>query len=248
MSTVSALGSKRLLPALAGKAECRSEPLGLARDYMRISREFIHEHRTARGGWTHAQCHALGESWPPSKGWIERAISKDLTQEQIGDFMRFKSRAQSKKENRRARSENKRLVKAAQVEALSVKLRAGNNWGSPPPSKAVRGRKAIDPNSPEFLESYEWRSLRMEVLAKYGPVCMCCGATREDGEKMHVDHIKPRRKRPDLALTFDNLQVLCGTCNQGKGNWDETDWRPVENETLTHLGDWTFKELMARVK
>jgi 5-methylcytosine-specific restriction endonuclease McrA len=115
------------------------------------------------------------------------------------------------------------------IKEKGADFKSGNaQWVQPsaPSQRPIKSR--IDPNSPEFLESYEWRSLRMEVLAKYGPVCMCCGATREDGEKMHVDHIKPRRKRPDLALIFDNLQVLCGTCNHGKGNWDETDWRPVE--------------------
>lgn len=115
-------------------------------------------------------------------------------------------------------------TKAPAVAALEAKLAAGNNWSSPSP----KARRGIDPNGPEFLDSYEWKALRMKVLTKYGPVCMCCGATRADGEQMHVDHIKPRRKRPDLALVFDNLQVLCGTCNHGKGNWDETDWRPVE--------------------
>lgn len=81
----------------------------------------------------------------------------------------------------------------------------------------------------EFLESYEWRKLRMEVIKHYGPVCMCC---RSETNPIHVDHIKPRKKRPDLALDFDNLQILCNECNHGKGNWDETDWRPKEEEYL----------------
>jgi 5-methylcytosine-specific restriction endonuclease McrA len=54
---------------------------------------------------------------------------------------------------------------------------------------------------------------------------MCCGASPKDGIRVHVDHIKPRRDFPELALTFDNLQVLCEVCNHGKGNWDQTDWR-----------------------
>lgn len=96
----------------------------------------------------------------------------------------------------------------------------------PPPPNFQK--PAIDPNGPDFINSYAWRALRMKVLVKYGRVCMCCGATPDNStEIMNVDHIKPRRNRPDLALDFNNLQVLCGTCNHGKSSWDETDWRPV---------------------
>jgi 5-methylcytosine-specific restriction endonuclease McrA len=80
-------------------------------------------------------------------------------------------------------------------------------------------------NSDSFLESYEWRRLRMQALKKYGARCQCCGATPADGAKMNVDHIKPRRIFPQLALDLTNLQVLCAECNHGKGNWDMTDWR-----------------------
>lgn len=76
-----------------------------------------------------------------------------------------------------------------------------------------------------FLTSYEWRKLRMEALKKYGPKCMCCGATPATGAVMNVDHIKPRKLFPELALELSNLQILCHECNHGKGNWDQSDWR-----------------------
>lgn len=79
--------------------------------------------------------------------------------------------------------------------------------------------------SDKFLESYEWRRVRMVALKKYGPRCQCCGATPATGAVMNVDHIKPRRLFPELALDVDNLQLLCHVCNHGKGNWDMTDWR-----------------------
>lgn len=85
-----------------------------------------------------------------------------------------------------------------------------------------------DVNSLAFLESYEWRRLRMQVLVKRGARCECCGATPKDGVRMHVDHIKPRRLFPALALEESNLQILCEACNHGKGNWDQTDWRAPE--------------------
>ena len=104
----------------------------------------------------------------------------------------------------------------------------------PRPKKAATGfaprtrMYGVDPRSDEFLLSYEWRAVRMKVLAKFGARCQCCGATPKDGVRMHVDHIKPRKFFPELALEITNLQVLCEVCNHGKGNWDETDWRPSE--------------------
>lgn len=87
-------------------------------------------------------------------------------------------------------------------------------------------KKATFATTDAFLLSYEWRRVRMQVLKKHGARCQCCGATANDGLRMHVDHIKPRKLFPELALSLDNLQVLCEECNHGKGNWDETDWRP----------------------
>ncbi len=88
-----------------------------------------------------------------------------------------------------------------------------------------RTKKDKDVNSVAFLRGYEWRKLRMTILKKYGARCQCCGQTAQDGITINIDHIKPRKKYPELALTEDNLQVLCHECNHGKGNWDETDWR-----------------------
>lgn len=84
----------------------------------------------------------------------------------------------------------------------------------------------VDVASDAFLSTFEWRKVRMEALKKYGPRCQCCGATPADGAVMNVDHIKPRKKWPSLALDVNNLQILCHECNHGKGNWDDTDWRP----------------------
>jgi 5-methylcytosine-specific restriction endonuclease McrA len=67
----------------------------------------------------------------------------------------------------------------------------------------------------------------MQALKKYGTKCMCCGATPATGAVMNVDHIKPRKLWPSLALDINNLQILCHDCNHGKGNWDMTDWRNV---------------------
>jgi len=71
----------------------------------------------------------------------------------------------------------------------------------------------------------EWANLRELVFITYGKVCMKCGSTK----RIHVDHIKPVSKYPELSLSFRNLQVLCSFCNISKGNRHETDYRPKFN-------------------
>jgi 5-methylcytosine-specific restriction endonuclease McrA len=85
-------------------------------------------------------------------------------------------------------------------------------------SPAPQGEQYRYANSPDFLRSFEWRQLRFQALQKYGRRCQCCGSTPESGAIMHVDHVKSRRSRPELALDINNLQVLCADCNHGKGN------------------------------
>jgi 5-methylcytosine-specific restriction endonuclease McrA len=83
----------------------------------------------------------------------------------------------------------------------------------------------------EFYASWEWRTLRMQVIKEFGARCKCCGATPGDVDisgkpvRIVVDHIKPISKHWELRLSKDNLVPLCDECNQGKGAWDETDWR-----------------------
>ena len=79
--------------------------------------------------------------------------------------------------------------------------------------------------SKNFLNSPEWLEIRYQVLAKYPRICMLCGA---HGPKVtiQVDHIKPKIKYPELALDFNNLQLLCRECNLGKSYKNEDDFRP----------------------
>lgn len=88
-----------------------------------------------------------------------------------------------------------------------------------------RNHRGVQVASDQFLLTFEWRKVRMLALKRYGARCQCCGASPADGAVMNVDHIKPRKIFPNLALDVDNLQVLCHECNHGKGNWDMTDWR-----------------------
>lgn len=106
--------------------------------------------------------------------------------------------------------------------------------------KAIKGgsRKA---KSNAFYASWEWKQARYEALKLHGRQCMCCGWSPEPGSKGHlcVDHIKPRSKFPALALDVSNLQVLCNSCNMGKSNIHQDDfrseWHGEEEEELDPL-------------
>jgi hypothetical protein len=80
----------------------------------------------------------------------------------------------------------------------------------------------------KFYVSEEWRKLRYKVLKKFKGCCCLCGRSyQKNGVVIHVDHIKPRSKYPELELDEDNLQLLCEDCNLGKSNRDSIDWRPI---------------------
>lgn len=96
--------------------------------------------------------------------------------------------------------------------------------------------------SPAFYRSEEWRIVRFQALKDSRGCCDLCGRSQRDhGVVLHVDHIRPRSKFPELALCLANLQILCEDCNLGKGNRDDTDWRPKERteaENVIDLTDW----------
>lgn len=94
-------------------------------------------------------------------------------------------------------------------------------------SNKLQARQVENDKVTAFYKSYEWRRLRYTIIKQYGPTCMACGATNK---VIHVDHIKPLRKYWHLRLESTNLQVLCEECNHGKGNWDETDFRPKKRK------------------
>lgn len=93
--------------------------------------------------------------------------------------------------------------------------------------------------SNEFLNSDEWCRVRYEAMLAQKKrtglsyiFCECCGYTSQKNSYMHVDHIKPRYKYPQLQLDPNNLQILCKACNFGKGAYDETDWRETKNPSF----------------
>ena len=64
----------------------------------------------------------------------------------------------------------------------------------------------------------EYQNRRMANDAEHAKVtrAMRCGRGKEDGVKLHVDHIVPVSRGGKSVM--GNLQTLCEDCNCGKGN------------------------------
>lgn len=62
---------------------------------------------------------------------------------------------------------------------------------------------------------------RREILERGGHKCALCGATRESGVALQIDHIRPRSKGGES--TIENGQILCGPHNYKKKTYDQTE-------------------------
>ena len=67
-----------------------------------------------------------------------------------------------------------------------------------------------------------FKRLRYPVLKANNFKCCACNSTEAE---LHIDHIKPVSKYPELAFDINNLQVLCKDCNLSKSNKFEDDLR-----------------------
>lgn len=105
------------------------------------------------------------------------------------------------------------------------------------PKKAMKEPKVKAAPKDGFYSSWEWKQVRYEALAKFAHRCQCCGWQPGDTERGYlvVDHIKPRRKFPELALDVNNTQILCNDCNMGKGHIYHDDFRRLDEAYKTML-------------
>ena len=64
-----------------------------------------------------------------------------------------------------------------------------------------------------FYGSKEWKDLRVQALVRDGYRCVLCGISIAGYKQSRVDHVIPRKQRPDLALVLGNLRSLCVPCD-----------------------------------
>lgn len=210
----------------SGKSHGVLLTLGVGIDWRKVmilvTAEFIRAGKPAIGAWCAAQLKLIGVSWPPVAGWIDRTDAQGVMIDDLSAdlFLGYAAGTVTKSQIRRHNSGKAGVLVRGAVDRSDETPR--NRKKKLDAKKAEAEFFASD----GFLRSAEWKFTRYEALLKYKAKCACCGATAKDGAKLNVDHIKPRKTHPELALDINNLQVLCGDCNRGKGNRDSTDWRP----------------------
>jgi 5-methylcytosine-specific restriction endonuclease McrA len=182
---------------------------------IKVTEEMLKSSKTERGGFRSAQIKFAQKI--VGKKWKQGILANGMESE---DWVKFCSLSQ---QTRRQRSKERSLEKRLK-QSSDAKLK----------SKIKRME------TEQFYSSREWYIVRYRVIRKYESKCMACGRSpKEHGIVIHVDHIKPRSKFPELALEFNNLQLLCMECNIGKSNKDQTDWR----QNVQCLTDEEFSEI-----
>jgi 5-methylcytosine-specific restriction endonuclease McrA len=79
-----------------------------------------------------------------------------------------------------------------------------------------------------FYRTKRWRNLRQFFLSN-NPLCVECEGRGLLVTATVVDHIIPRRERPDLELDESNLQGLCDACHNAKSGREGRKGRGGKN-------------------
>jgi 5-methylcytosine-specific restriction endonuclease McrA len=149
----------------------------------------------------HCEAKVFGIPYPPPSGWLDTYGNSEISSTQAK-----KLKSTLEKSNKESANQGLRVLQDA--------------W--------IVLQNSPDVLSKDFLHSKAWKRLRYQALKLHGNKCQCCGASPSIGAVLNVDHILPRRLFPESALQIENLQVLCGDCNEGKGNWDMTSFKELK--------------------
>jgi hypothetical protein len=72
-----------------------------------------------------------------------------------------------------------------------------------------RSEKGAAPTARSFYDTPAWQEARREALIRDRYRCVVCGLDVSGPGAARVDHIKPVRTHPQLALSLANLRTLC---------------------------------------
>jgi len=162
---------------------------------------------------THAQRRILGRK--TLKLIAEQRKEAAITNKQINIDRKRLAKQENQERTRRAIQAGKDALE--KIKLLEAQLSKVNTYSKRSYPKYIKGMKS------EFYSTKEWRDIRWKVIENAKGCCAVCGRSRKANNViMHVDHIKPRSKYPELELDKTNLQLLCEECNLGKSTRTQT--------------------------
>lgn len=86
-----------------------------------------------------------------------------------------------------------------------------------------------------FYNSKTWAickaTFKATISKRKCRTCSCCGIKGLKDFNLHIDHIVPLSKDWSRRLDLSNLQILCSTCNVGKGNIDNINYS-ISSESI----------------
>lgn len=89
----------------------------------------------------------------------------------------------------------------------------------------IKVREGIYKYDPDFVQKRELEDFTAEqkeaILKRDGYKCVVCGAGRESGLEIHVDHVKAKYRGG--AATIENGQTMCSVHNFRKKNYSQTE-------------------------
>ena len=77
----------------------------------------------------------------------------------------------------------------------------------------------------KFYDRYNHQEVKDTLSRMYKRLCCYCEATLKVVTKGHIEHRKPKKGKsafPELTFNWENLHLVCPTCNNCKGDrWDK---------------------------
>ena len=92
----------------------------------------------------------------------------------------------------------------------------------------MRKRKVVDP----FYQSRAWYRIRTKVLIRDKYTCVNCGVSVRGKGMARVDHIRPRKYYPELALHIRNLRLICVLCDNARHSRDRAGAHGLEADPI----------------
>ena len=93
---------------------------------------------------------------------------------------------------------------------VEIIRRVANQWNASSPSVGLRRKKGI-----EHIRAD--RRFYSKIMERQAGRCRICGTVFRSGIPQELDHVIPYRLIGDIP-NGDNYQILCISCNQGKGD------------------------------